>query len=133
MLGEVEPKGRMFRLQRQPMMKVKQVGPTRLCPGPSRIIARDLATAYVITLDVSAVDVRLETPIDEAEARLGSVSQIVGHRPLSRPVPFQVPSWSFLESQVKLHSLAVLGSTYLEGPRTMCRPLWTVACCPELQ
>ena len=52
------------------MVKVKQVDLPILGPDSFKDLARGLATAYVINLDVSAVDVRLETPIDEAEARL---------------------------------------------------------------
>jgi hypothetical protein len=79
------------------------------------------------TLDISAVDVRLETPIDEADTRVGGVSQIVGHRPLSRSIPFQLPSWSVLELPGKAISSftrrALLLGTYLVGPRTVRCPL----------
>lgn len=99
MLVVVEAQGRMFRLRCEPMVKVKQVGLPILdqsFSGSLLVISRQLMLSTWI---VSAVDVRLETPIDEAEARLGGVSQFVGHRPLSCSIPFQVPSWSFLERQ----------------------------------
>ena len=89
MLGVVEAQGRRFRLRREPMVKVKQVALPILALSLSRsllVISRQLMLS---TLDVSAVDVRLETPIDEAEARLGGVSQIVGHKPLSHSSPFR--------------------------------------------
>ena len=126
---DMEAQGRRFRLRREPMVKVKQVDLPILAlsaPGSLLVISRQLMLS---TLDVSAVDVRLETPIDEAEARLGSVSENVGHRPLSRSIPFQVPSWSFLERQFKLHLLGsarkyVPGrATYRRLPSLDCRLL----------
>lgn len=99
MLGVVEAQGRRFRLRCGPIVKVKQVDLPILAQsfsGSLLVISRQLMLSI---WNVSAVDVRLETPIDEAEARLGSVSQIVGRRPLSCSIPFQVPSWSFLERQ----------------------------------
>lgn len=129
MLGEMEVQGRRFRLRREPMVKVKQVGLRILALRPSGsllVISRQLMLS---TLDVSAVDVRLETPIDEAEARLVGVSQFVGHGPLSRSIPFQVPPWSVLGRQSKLHSLSkcrkyVPGrATYRRLPSLDCRLL----------
>jgi hypothetical protein len=74
MLVMVEAQGRRFRLRREPMVKVKQVDLPILALSPSGswlVISRQLMLS---TWNVSAVDVRLETPIDEAEARLGGVS-----------------------------------------------------------
>ena len=129
MLVVVEAQGRMFRLRCGPMVKVKQVDLPILAQsfsGTLLVISRQLMLSTWI---VSAVDVRLETPIDEAEARLGGVSQIVGHRPLSCSIPFQVPSWSVLGRQSKLHSLSkcrkyVPGrATYRRLPSLDCRLL----------
>lgn len=125
MLEEVEGQGRRFRFRHGPMVKVKQWDLSRSTLSPSRsllVISRQLMLS---TLTVSAVDVRLETPIDEAEARLGGVSQLVGHRPLSRSIPFQVPSWSFLERQYKLHSLSC-ARRYVPGRATYC---WLPSVC----
>lgn len=93
--------------------------------GSLLVVSRQLMLS---TRNISAVDVGLETPIDEAEARLGGVSPIVGRRPLSCSIPFQLPSWGFLEEQSKLHSLSsALG--YVPGrPRTVGYPLKSVAC-----
>ena len=99
MLVVVEAQGRRFRLRCEPMVKVKQADLPILAQsfsGSLLVISRQLMLS---TWNVSAVDVRYETPIDEARARLGGVSPIVGHRPLSCSIPFQVPSWSFLERQ----------------------------------
>lgn len=102
-----------------PMVKVKRVYLPIVVLSPSRSLLVFSRQLMLSSLDVSAVDVRLETPIDEAEARLGGVSHIVGHRPLSRSIPFQVPSWSFLERQFKLHSLTWT-RTYVPGRATYC-------------
>lgn len=122
MLGLMDDQGRRFRFGRRPMVKVKQVGLLSLIlslPRSLLVISRQLMLS---TLTVSAVDVRVETPIDEAEAQLGGVSSLAGHRPLSRSIPFQVPSWSFLERQLKLHSWSC--AWYVpEGPRTVGCPL----------
>jgi hypothetical protein len=78
------------------------------------VISRQLMLSSV---DVSAIDVRLETPSDEAEARLEGVSQIVGHRPLSRSIPFLSLSWSYLERQLELHSCSS-AQRYVPGRAT---------------
>lgn len=129
MLEHMEAQGRRFRYRREPMVEVKQVDlPISALSPPGSLLAPS-RQLMLSTMDVSAVDVRLETPIDEAEARLGGVSQIVGHRPLSRSIPFQVPSWSFLDRQFKLHLLSSAPryvperATYRALPYMVCRLL----------